>query len=138
MNVIIIGYGRLGRHLVQELRKTGKNPFLIIVDRDETAFDELPIDFNGFALVKDTTDLSLFKEVKIERSDAFFAVTDNPNLNLMLAHIAQELYRVPKVMAGTAPYTQQSSFDFFGVATVNPLADAARKMVASVMAKGGD
>jgi len=138
MNIIIIGCGRFGGHLVQKLHDSNQNFFLIIVDRNEAAFNGLPIDFNGFILVKDAEDLSLFKEVKIQRADAFFAVTDKPNLNFMLAHIAKELYKVPKVAARAPFEDKKRSFESLGVTLINPFDEAAGKMVASIMEKTGD
>jgi trk system potassium uptake protein TrkA len=138
MNVVVIGYGRFGRHLVQELQDSGLNPYLTIVDHDEAAFRELPVDFDGLTLVKDTSDLSLFEDVRIQHTDAFFAITDHPNLNFMLAHVAQELYKVPQVMARMPFAEKQQSFAFFGVTMINPLMEAARLMVASISEKVGD
>jgi trk system potassium uptake protein TrkA len=133
VNVVVIGYGRFGRLLIQELKESKINPFIIVVDRNEQALADLPFGFNGFALVRDASDLSLFEAVKIQAADVFFAVTDQPNVNFMLAHIAKELYKVPKVVLRVPFQEKRKSFDSFGLTTVNPLADAAQKTIDAII-----
>jgi trk system potassium uptake protein TrkA len=47
---------------------------------------------NGF-------DLALLKQVGIEKADAFCAVTDGDNTNLISAQVAKKIFNVPKVFA---------------------------------------
>lgn len=132
MNIVIVGCGRFGQRLIQELNSFGDKPFIIAVDQNEQAFADLSFDFKGFTLVHDTQDLSLLETVKITTVDVLLAVTDQPNLNFMLAHIAQEIYQVPQVFV-RVPFDEKSqSFEGFGLKTINPLADAAKKLVASI------
>jgi trk system potassium uptake protein TrkA len=47
---------------------------------------------NGF-------DLELLKQVGIEKADAFCAVTNGDNTNLISAQVAKKIFKVPKVIA---------------------------------------
>ena len=97
MYVIIVGCGRVGAELAQILQGEGHN--VVIIDRDPSAFRRLGANFNGITLAGNGFDLDVLVEAGIEKADAFCAVTNGDNTNIMASQIARTIYRVPTVLA---------------------------------------
>jgi len=97
MYVIILGCGRVGSELAKLLSNEGHN--IVIIDKDQASFDRLGGTFNGLTLVGDGFDLNLLKQAGIEKADAFCAVTNGDNTNLVSAQVAKKIFKVPKVIA---------------------------------------
>jgi trk system potassium uptake protein TrkA len=55
--------------------------------------------FNGLTFVGNGFDLGLLRQAGIEKADAFCAVTNGDNTNLISAQVAKKIFNVPKVIA---------------------------------------
>lgn len=97
MYVIIVGCGRVGSELAKLLSNEGHN--IVIIDRDPASFDRLGQAFNGLTMVGNGFDLELLKQAGVEKADAFCAVTNGDNTNLISAQVAKKIFKVPKVLA---------------------------------------
>ena len=96
MKIVIMGCGRVGAQLASLLDR--KEHSVTILDTDAYSFRRLPSDFNGTALLGDGTDEELLKRAGTEEADAFVAVTQGDNRNIMAAQIAKHIFNVPKVI----------------------------------------
>ena len=97
MYVIIVGCGRVGSELAKLLSNEGHN--VVLVDKNHASFDRLGQTFNGVTMVGNGFDLALLRQVGIEKTDAFCAVTNGDNTNLICAQVAKKIFQVPKVFA---------------------------------------
>lgn len=97
MYVIIVGCGRVGAELAKLL--SGEGHDVVVVDKTQDSFTRLGDTFNGLTMVGNGFDLALLKQVGIEKADAFCAVTNGDNTNLISAQVAKKIFRVPKVFA---------------------------------------
>lgn len=97
MYVIIVGCGRVGSELAKLLSNEGHN--VVVIDKNQGSFDRLGGTFNGLTLIGNGFDLSLLKQAGIEKADAFCAVTNGDNTNLISAQVAKKIFNVPKVIA---------------------------------------
>ncbi len=97
MYVIIVGCGRVGAELGKLLSQEGHN--VVIIDKNPAAFDRLGGAFNGLTLAGNGFDLNLLKQAGIENADAFCAVTNGDNTNLISAQVAKKIFKVSKVIA---------------------------------------
>ncbi len=97
MYVIIVGCGRVGAELAKLLSTEGHD--VVVVDKSRDSFNRLGDTFNGLTMVGNGFDLALLKQVGIEKADAFCAVTNGDNTNLISAQVAKKIFRVPKVFA---------------------------------------
>lgn len=95
MNIIILGCGRVGARLAELLEAEGHQ--VVIIDRDRKAFSRLE-NFKGNRILGNGIDIDLLKKAGIEKTDAFAAVTNGDNTNLMSAQIAQKIFSIPKVV----------------------------------------
>ncbi len=97
MYVIIVGCGRVGSQLASLLSGEGHN--VVVIDKNAVSFERLGGTFNGLTLVGNGFDLRLLKQAGIEKADAFCAVTNGDNTNLISAQVAKKIFNVPKVIA---------------------------------------
>jgi len=97
MYVIIVGCGRVGSELAKLLSNEGHN--VVVIDKAQSSFDRLGGTFNGLTLRGNGFDLQLLKNAGIEKADAFCAVTNGDNTNLISAQVAKKIFKVPKVLA---------------------------------------
>jgi trk system potassium uptake protein TrkA len=97
MYVIIAGCGRVGSELARLLSNEGHD--VVVIDKNKVSFERLGGTFNGLTLVGNGFDLELLKQAGIEKADAFCAVTNGDNTNLVSAQVAKRIFKVPKVIA---------------------------------------
>jgi trk/ktr system potassium uptake protein len=97
MRVILVGCGRVGSELTVQLGRAGHD--VTIIDKRATAFDRLPPGFNGRTIVGVGFDRDVLEDAGIKEADAFVAVTNGDNSNIVSARVAREYYHVPNVIA---------------------------------------
>lgn len=97
MNIIVVGCGRVGSQLATMLSVEGHN--VVVIDRDEAAFKRLGSTFNGVTIRGLGFDEEILEEAGIREADAFAAVTNLDNTNLMAAEVARKLFGVKHVVA---------------------------------------
>lgn len=116
--IIIVGCGRLGALLANQLSRAGHS--LVVIDRRQESFAQLSPDFSGFQLHNDAAELEALRLAKIDRADCLLATTDNDNLNLMVAQIARFVFNVPTVIARAYDPAYESIYHELGIEIVSP------------------
>jgi len=96
MKVIIMGCGRVGAQLASILDKEGHQ--VTMMDVDSYSFRRLPPDFSGTALIANGVNQEALEKAGIKEADAFVAVTQGDNRNIMACQIAKHIFRVPRVL----------------------------------------
>jgi trk system potassium uptake protein TrkA len=71
----------------------------VVIDKNPLSLERLGGAFNGLALTGNGFNLNLLKQAGIEKADAFCAVTNGDNTNLVAAQAAKKIFKVPKVIA---------------------------------------
>ncbi|MDF2615098.1 MAG: TrkA-N domain protein [Clostridia bacterium] len=97
MFVIIVGCGRIGRMLALELAQEGHN--VTVIEKEKERLKELGGGFNGIVIEGLGIDEDILIKAGIEQADAFLAVSQEDNINMMCAQIAKRIFGVPKVIA---------------------------------------
>jgi trk system potassium uptake protein len=118
MYVIIIGCGKLGSYLASSLSLEGQD--VVVVDKDMSSFASLDDGFSGFAVNGDATELEMLEQAHLERADIVVACTENDNVNMMVAQIARDIFRVPKVMARVFDPNRASIYKDLNIQTICP------------------
>jgi trk system potassium uptake protein TrkA len=116
MRVIIVGCGRVGSTLAYQLYK--KKYQVTVIDKEASAFDNLPIDFQGRTIAGDVLARGVLHRAEIEDVDALASVTNSDTLNALVAHIARAEYQVSKVVARNYDPRQQPLQEAFGIPVV--------------------
>lgn len=97
MRVVIAGCGRVGSDLALSLADSGHD--VSVVDADTTAFRQLGSAFNGTTHEGQAHDIRALRDAGIEFADAFAAVTNHDNVNLMSVQVATQVFGVPRTVA---------------------------------------
>lgn len=97
MNIIVVGCGRVGSQLATMLSVEGHN--VVVIDKEESAFRRLGGTFNGVTVRGLGFDEEVLEEAGVREADAFAAVTDLDNTNLMAAEVARKIFGVKHVVA---------------------------------------
>lgn len=118
MYVVIIGCGRMGSLLANKLSKQGEK--VVVVDRNEKAFENLSAEFSGFHILGDGAEVDVLKQAKIEKADVVLVTTKEDNLNLMIAQIAKEIFKVPKVIVRLYDPKREEVFSTFNIKSISP------------------
>lgn len=128
--IVIVGCGRLGGALANQLSLSGNE--VVVIDRREKAFEKLSVEFSGFRIQGDATEMSILKEARLDKADCLFATTTSDNINLMVAQVARTLFEIPRVVARVFDPNRESIYASFGIETISPTklsADAFLKRV---------
>lgn len=96
MNIIIVGYGRVGASLASLL---GASNSVSVVDNDPEAISKVDQEFIGRAVLGVGYDEDALIKAGIEECDALAVVTSSDNVNLMTSEVARQLFGVPHVIA---------------------------------------
>jgi len=126
MNVVILGCGRIGSTLARSMAKDGHK--VAIIDQNDDAFRRLGPDFTGDMVLGNGIDEDVLKRSGIERADAFVAVTNGDNTNIMSVQIAKEKFRVPKAIARIYDPIRAYAYQELGIETICTTVIGARLM----------
>ncbi len=118
MRVVILGCGRVGATLATQLDKAGHT--VSVIDNSSDAFQRLDPRFGGEKIIGNGVDEEVLKRAGIENADAFAAVTNGDNRNIMASQMAREIFNVKKVVCRIYDPLRQSTFNELGLETICP------------------
>jgi trk system potassium uptake protein len=116
MKAVIVGCGRVGAGLADELDRAGWQ--VLILDLTTAAFDRLPATFGGTALRGDGTDEDTLRRAGAEGADLFLAATEGDNRNVMAAQLGQEALGSKRVIAKINDPVRAEAYAHLGVASL--------------------
>jgi len=120
MRVIVVGCGRMGTGLSLNLVKRGHQ--VTVIDSDPEAFKTLGKDFPGSKIVGIGFDRDVLKEARIDQVDALVACTSSDEANAVIARIAKNIYRVPRVVARLYEPIKADIYHRLGIQTISTTA----------------
>jgi trk system potassium uptake protein len=118
MKVVIMGCGRVGARVAGILDHTGNE--VTVIDTDSRAFRRLPAGFGGETIIGTGIDEDILRRAGIEEADAFIAVTNGDNRNIMAAQVAQLIFQVPEVVCRIYDPVREDTYRRLGLTTVCP------------------
>lgn len=116
MHVVIMGCGRVGSTLAKELEIAGHT--VAIIDQDREAFRRLGADFKGQTVAGVGFDRDTLIDAGIERAEAFAAVSNGDNSNIIAARVARETYGISNVVARIYDPGRAEIYQRLGIPTV--------------------
>lgn len=118
MNIIIVGCGRLGSILANELSDAGHN--ISVIDRDIEQLNILGSGYNGLKIKGIEYDSEVLQEAGISAADVLLAVSRDENVNITVALIAVRIHKVPRVIARIVNPNRKYIYEKLEIETINP------------------
>ena len=116
MKAVIVGCGRVGAGLADELDRAGWQ--VLIIDLNSAAFDRLPSGFGGTALRGDGTDEDVLRRAGAEDADLFLALTEGDNRNVMAAQLGVEALGARRTVAKINDPVRAEAYAHLGITTL--------------------
>jgi trk system potassium uptake protein TrkA len=126
MHYVIMGCGRVGAELTVQLSKAGHT--VAVIDKRKEAFERLPPDFHAQTFVGVGFDREILDKAGIREADAFIAVSNGDNSNIVSARIAREHYGVGKVIARIYDPRRADIYERLNIPTVATVRWAAKQI----------
>jgi trk system potassium uptake protein TrkA len=118
VKVVILGCGRVGATLASQMDKAGHS--VAVIDNNSNAFQRLSAEFRGERILGNGVDEDVLRRAGIEEADAFAAVTNGDNRNIMAIQIAKEIFNVQKVVCRIYDPIRESTYRGLGFETYCP------------------
>jgi len=118
VNIVILGCGRVGARLATMMEREGHS--ISVIDYSSEAFRRLEPNFSGSTMVGNGVDEEVLIRAGIKKADAFVAVTNGDNRNIMASQIAKEIFNVKKVVCRIYDPIRESTYNELGLETICP------------------
>ena len=130
LSIIIVGCGKVGVTLVEQLSNEGNN--LTLIDKNAELIGEITNMYDVMGIVGNGASYSVQKEAGIDDTDLLIAVTESDELNLLCCTIAKQVADCAAIARVRTPdYSAEVNYlrDKLGLAMIiNPEYEAAMEM----------
>ena len=117
MRAIIIGGGKVGGYLAQELRRSGRA--VIVVEPNEAQARRVGEQTGALAIVGDGTDLRLLEGLDIRPTDFLLAVTGVDEANLVACQLTRTAFGVTRLLARLNDPRNRPTFETLEIPVVS-------------------
>ena len=118
MKIVILGCGRVGAMLATMMDQAGHK--VSIIDYSNESFRRLDPKFGGETVIGNGIDEDVLIRAGIKEADAFAAVTNGDNRNIMASQVAKEIFNVKKVVCRIYDPIRQSTYSELGLEAISP------------------
>ena len=130
LNVIIVGCGKVGSTLVEQLRHEGND--VTIIDKNSEKVQTLANTYDVMGVIGNGASFSTQLEAGINKADLFIAVTDSDELNLLCCTVAKRVGNPAAIARVHDPdYSKDTAYlrDKLGLTLIiNPEYEAAKEI----------
>jgi trk system potassium uptake protein TrkA len=131
VHVVIMGCGRVGSSLAASLERQGHG--VAVIDRDAKAFRRLNSDFRGDQVVGIGFHRDVLRRAGAEHAEAFAAVSNGDNSNIIAARVARETFGIERVVARIYDERRAEVYERLGIPTVATVPWTANRLLKSVL-----
>ena len=132
MKLIVIGCGRVGSNVANELQAEGWD--VTAVDEREEALARLGENWPGSFIVGNGMDIEVLRRAGIEEADAVVVATDGDNTNLVVGQVAQKRFAIECVVVRVLDPARAEYYRSRGLRTVCPTSTAIQVLTDAVRA----
>jgi len=118
MKVVVMGCGRVGARVASILDHNGHD--VTVIDTNAIAFRRLSPEFGGDTVLGTGIDEDVLKSAGIEHANAFIAVTNGDNRNIMAGQVARTMFDVRDVIVRIYDPVREDTYRRLGLSTVCP------------------
>jgi trk system potassium uptake protein TrkA len=126
MKIVIMGCGRVGATLATMLDSDGHD--VTVLDIRSEAFKRLPTGFKGRKHAGNGIDQDVLARIGLAQADAFVAVTQGDNRNVMATQMAKQLFGVRRTLCRIYDPIREEIYRELGLETISPTLVGARML----------
>lgn len=130
LHIVIVGCGKVGRTLIEQLSKEGHD--ITIIDKSAQKIQDITNLYDVLGIVGNGASFSVQREAGIEDADLIIAVTEYDELNLLCCTVAKQVTNCAAIARVRTPdYNDDVNYlrEKLGLALIiNPELEAAREM----------
>jgi trk system potassium uptake protein TrkA len=131
VHVVVMGCGRVGSSLAAQLVQREQS--VAVIDHNPIAFRRLGDDFPAQQIEGVGFDRDTLIEAGIKRADAFAAVSNGDNSNIIAARVARETFGVARVVARIYDSKRAEVYERLGIPTVATVPWTASRLLKHVL-----
>ncbi len=136
VHIVIMGCGRVGSTLARSLEKRGHT--VAVIDHTIEAFRRLGPDFDGQTVKGVGFDREVLTEAGIDRAEAFAAVSNGDNSNILAARVVRETFDVHNVVARIYDPGRAEVYERLGIPTVATVRWTADQVLRRLLPAGSE
>ena len=129
LSIVIVGCGKVGLTLVEQLSREGHD--ITVIDKDRSLVEHISGTYDVLGVVGNGASYSVQKEAGIENTDLIIAVTESDELNLLCCTVAKRVANCSAIARVRTPdYSQDVGYlrERLGLAMIfNPELESARE-----------
>lgn len=130
LKIIIVGNGKVGHTLIEQLSREGNN--ITVIEKDPAMIADLDSQFDVIAVKGNGASYNTLKEAGVEDADLVIAVTGSDELNLLCCTIAKQFSKCAAIARVRTPdYSKEVGYlrEKLGLAMIiNPELESAKEI----------
>ncbi|TVP64824.1 MAG: TrkA family potassium uptake protein [Nitriliruptor sp.] len=117
MYVVIVGGGRIGRHIARDLYDKGHE--VTVIERIASRCEQLVVDTDVLVIEGDACDVRYLEQAHADRADAFVATTHEDDDNLVACQLAKIEFGVRRTISRVTTPKNVEIFETLGIEPVS-------------------
>lgn len=116
MYVVIVGGGRIGRHIARDLYDKGHE--VSVIERVANRCEQLVVETDVLVIEGDACDVRYLEQARTERADVFVATTGIDDVNFVACQLARTSFEVPRAVSRVNSPRNEELFSRMGIEPV--------------------
>lgn len=113
MFIIVVGGGKVGRYLINDLSKKGHK--VVLVEQNKEKCEIIEEKYNIKVIYGDGSEKEVLEKAGVEDADVLLAVTKDDQDNLVICQLAERQYNLPQTFTTVNTPGNEKLFNWLGV-----------------------
>ena len=127
MYIVIVGAGKVGYSLYNDLRKEGHE--VLVIEKDTSKYESLEEEMGTALLQGSGCEVAVLKDAGLDRADIFIAVAGEDEDNLVACQLAKDKFAVSRVVARLNSPKNEHIFNELGIKCIVNVVDLILKSI---------
>jgi trk system potassium uptake protein TrkA len=127
MYIVIVGAGKVGYSLYNDLKKDGHE--VLVIEKDTSKYESLEEEMGSALLQGSGCEVALLENAGLDRADIFVAVAGEDEDNLMACQLAKDKFAVLRVVARLNNPKNEHIFNELGIKCIVNVVDLILKNI---------
>lgn len=127
MYIVIVGAGKVGCSLYNDLKKDGHE--VLVIEKDTSKYESLEEEMGSALLQGSGCEVAVLEDAGLDRADIFVAVAGEDEDNLMACQLAKDKFAVSRVVARLNSPKNEHIFNELGIKCIVNVVDLILKNI---------